>query len=192
MEELELTAKLAIESGGKGMKAQIGGWSGKSGELQTTFNDDMTARVEMVDRISALDLRALGVGEAYITWHDQYFKVKMFHAFPEGEYEDLPRLELRVNHFIAVARPLPSDVKREETLPLIAEKLSDFRFAQTVEKMAKEARGAIEKAAAEKRDPAKMKSEVACAAVASCRDRCPQSIRGPASATRHGPFPAGF
>jgi hypothetical protein len=51
--------------------------------------DHMDARVEMVDRISSLDLRTLGVGEAYITWHDQYFKAKLFHAFPEGEYEDL-------------------------------------------------------------------------------------------------------
>jgi len=60
------------------MKAQTGGWSGKSGEMNMTFQDDMSARIEVVDRISALDLRALGVGEAYVTWHDQYFKIKTF------------------------------------------------------------------------------------------------------------------
>jgi hypothetical protein len=169
VEELEATAKLAIDSGGEGLKAQTGGFSGKAGEFQTSYLDGMEARIEKVNRISALDLRALGVGEAYVTWHDQYFKVKTFHAFPEGQYKDLPKLELRVNHFIAVARPNPTDVKREETLPQIAEKLRDVRFAQTVEKMAKDARGTIEQAAAQKRDPAKMKSEIACAAVAFLR-----------------------
>lgn len=169
VEELEQTAKLAVESGGKGMKAQLQGWSGKSGEMSTTYSDGMEARAEMVDRINPLDLRALGVGQAYVTWHDQYFKVKTFHAFPEGEYKKLPQLELRVNHFIAVSRPSPSDVKKEETLPLIAEKLADPRFAQIVETRAKEERAAIEQAAAQKRDPAKMKNEIACGAVAFLR-----------------------
>lgn len=169
VEELEQTAKLAIDSGGKGMKAQLQGWSVKSGEMSTTYSDGMEARAEMVDRINPLDLRALGVGEAYVTWHDQYFKVKTFHAFPEGEYKKLPQLELRVNHFIAVSRPSPSDVKKEETLPLIAEKLVDPRFAQIVEQRAKEERGQIEQAVKQKRDPAKMKSEVACGAVAFLR-----------------------
>ena len=36
MEELEQTAKLAIDSGGKGMKAQMSGWSGKAGEWRKT------------------------------------------------------------------------------------------------------------------------------------------------------------
>lgn len=169
VEELEATAKLAIDSGGEGLKAQTGGFSGKSGEFNMSYLDGMEARIEKVNRISSLDLRALGVGEAYVTWHDQYFKVKTFHAFPEGEYKNLPKLELRVNHFIAVARPNPTDVKREETLPQIAEKLQDARFAQIVEARAIEARGAIEQAAAQKRDPAKMKSEIACAAVAFLR-----------------------
>jgi hypothetical protein len=169
VEELEQTAKLAIDSGGKGMKAQVGGFSGMSGEMSVNYNDDMSARLEMVDRISSLDLRALGVGEAYVTWHDQYFKVKTFHAFPEGQYKQLSKLELRVNHFIAVSRPSPSDVKKEETLPQIAEKLQDPRFAQLVEKKAKDERGTIETAAAKKRDPAKMKSEIACLSVAMVR-----------------------
>jgi hypothetical protein len=169
VEELEQTAKLAIDSGGEGLKAQIGGWSGQSGEMSTTYNDSMEARVEKTSRISALDLRALEPGEAIVTWHDKFFKVQTFHAFPEGEYDNLAELELRVNHFIAVAKPTPSDVKKEETLPQIAEKLQDARFAQIVEQRARDERGAIEKAAADKRDPAKMKSEIACAAVAFLR-----------------------
>lgn len=32
MEELEATAKLAIDSGGQGFKAQMQGWSGKAGD----------------------------------------------------------------------------------------------------------------------------------------------------------------
>ncbi|MGY4177654.1 hypothetical protein ACVIHH_002945 [Bradyrhizobium sp. USDA 4518] len=169
VEELEQTAKLAIDSGGEGLKAQTGGFSGKAGEMNTSYLDGMEARIEKVSRINSLDLRALGVGEAYVTWHDQYFKVKTFHAFPEGEYEDLPNLDLRVNHFISVARPNPADVKKEETLPLIAEKLADLQFARIVEERAKAARGEIEQAVTAKRDPAKMRSEIACAAVAFLR-----------------------
>lgn len=170
VEELEQTAKIAIDSAGEGLKAQLQGWSGTSGELATTYHDSMEARVEKVNRLSALDLRALGVGEAYVTWHDQLFKVKTFHAYPEGEYgKDLSKLELRVNHFIAVARPNPTDVKKEETLPKITEKLCDLKIAQIVEQRAKAERAAIEQAAAHKRDPAKMKSEIACAAVAMLR-----------------------
>jgi hypothetical protein len=60
-------------------------------------------------------------------------------------------------------------VKKEETLPQIAEKLQDPRFAQIVEQRAKTERATIEQAAAQKRDPAKMKSEIACAAVALLR-----------------------
>ncbi|MGY4480154.1 hypothetical protein ACVILL_007568 [Bradyrhizobium sp. USDA 3364] len=169
VEELEATAKLAIDSGGEGLKAQTGGFSGKAGEFNTSYLDGMEARIEKVSRINALDLRALGVGEAYVTWHDQYFKVKTFHAFPEGEYDNLASLELRVNHFISVARPNPADVKKEETLPLIAEKLADIQFARIVEERARAARAEIAQAVTQQRDPAKMKSEIACAAVAFLR-----------------------
>jgi len=169
VEELEMTAKLAVDSAGEGMKTQVGGFAGQAGQFNTGYNDDMSARIEKVSRINPLDLRALGVGEAYVTWHDQYFKVKAFHAFPEGEYKNLPKLELRVNHFISVARPNPSDVQKEETLPLIAEKLADPRFAQVIEQRARDERAAIERNAAEKKDPARMRSEVACAATAFLR-----------------------
>jgi hypothetical protein len=53
--------------------------------MPMSYLDNLKARLEMVDRISSLDLHALG--QAYVTWHDQYFKVKTFHAFPEGEYK---------------------------------------------------------------------------------------------------------
>jgi len=178
VEELEMTAKLAMESGGKGMKAQVGGFSGKAGEFNMAYSDNMSARIEMVDRISSLDLRALGVGEAYVTWHDQYFKIKAFHAFPEGQYKQLGKLELRVNHFIAVARPDPSDVKKEETLPLIAEKLADPRFAQIVEKRAADERGKIEQAVAQRKDPTKMRDEVSCMATAYLRANKKQGPQG--------------
>jgi hypothetical protein len=166
VEELEQTAKLATDSGGKGMKAQVGGFAGRAGEFNMAYSDDMSARIEQVDRISSLDLRALGVGEAYVTWHDQYFKVKTFHAYPEGQFKDLKKLELRVNHFIAVARPNPADVKKEETLPLIAEKLADPRFAQGVEKRAAEERGRILEAVKLKKDPTRFRDEISCMATA--------------------------
>jgi hypothetical protein len=53
------------------------------------------------------------------------------------------------------------DVKKEETLPQIAEMLQDPRFAKEVERWAKEERDATP---ADKRDRAKMRSETPASA----------------------------
>jgi intracellular multiplication protein IcmO len=76
VEETEMTAKLAVDSAGKGQFAKVSGFAAKSGEFSKPYLDNMEARFEEQERITVRNLRALGVGEAYVTWRDSVFKVK--------------------------------------------------------------------------------------------------------------------
>jgi hypothetical protein len=171
VEETEMTGKLAVDSAGEGYKAHVGGFTGKAGEVQTAYHDNMEARVERVTRINPVDLKGLDVGQAFVTWHDKYFKIKTFHAYPEGEYGELKDLELRANHFIPVQRPNPVDVVKQNLLPEIAERLCDPGHAKRMEEAARKARAQVEKLAAEKRDPLKIPGEIPCGAVSYLRSR---------------------
>jgi intracellular multiplication protein IcmO len=85
VEEVAETAKLAVDSAGVGHFAQVSGFAAKSGEFSKPYLDNMEARFEKQERITVRNLRALNVGEAYITFRDTVLKVQTFHAFPEGE-----------------------------------------------------------------------------------------------------------
>jgi intracellular multiplication protein IcmO len=166
IEETEATAKLAVESAGKGWKTQVQRFEGRSGETQIHYADSLEATLQEVDRINPTDLRALGPGQCYITWRDRYFKVQTFYANPEGEYKKLPQLELRANHFIPVSRPNPSDIEAATTLPLIAEALADAAHAKELSDEAKAERTKIEAAAGRKTDPSTIRQEIPAVAVA--------------------------
>ncbi|MGY3581853.1 hypothetical protein ACVIGB_000076 [Bradyrhizobium sp. USDA 4341] len=170
VEETEMTAKLAVESAGVGHFAQVAGYAAKSGEFATPYLDNMEARFEKQERITVRNLRALGVGEAYVTWRDSVFKIKTFHAGPEFEYgKSLKELELRANHFLAFSKPTKEEVKKTGVLVDVAERLDDPRFAKIIEQRAKEERAAIAKLAAEKRDPTTLRNEISAGAVAFLR-----------------------
>lgn len=170
VEETEMTAKLAVESAGKGQFARVSGYAAKSGEFSTPYLDNMEARFEEQERITVRNLRALGVGEAYVTWRDSVFKVKTFHAHPEGEYgKTLKQLELRANHFLAFTKPTKEEVKKTGVLVEVAERLSDSRFAQIIEGRAKDERAAIVKLANEKKDPTSLRNEISAGSVAFLR-----------------------
>lgn len=64
VEEMEMTAKLAVESTGKGFQTQAAGFSGHAGEMNMSYRDNMEARIEMIDRVNPTDLKALGGGQA--------------------------------------------------------------------------------------------------------------------------------
>lgn len=170
VEETEMTAKLAVDSAGVGHFAQVGGYAAKSGEFATPYLDNMEARFEKQERITVRNLRALGVGEAYVTWRDSVFKVKTFHAHPEGEYgKSLKQLELRANHFLAFTKPTKEEVKKIGVLVDVAERLDDPRFAQIIENRAKDERAAIVKLANEKKDPTALRNEISAGSVAFLR-----------------------
>lgn len=170
VEETEMTAKLAVDSAGKGSFARVGGFAAKSGEFATPYLDNMEARFEEQERVTVRNLRALGVGEAYVTWRDSVFKVKTFHAHPEGEYGiDLKQLQLRANHFLAFTKPTKEEVKRIGVLVDVAERLDDPRFAQIIEKRAKDERAAIVKLVNESRDPTSLRNEISAGSVAFLR-----------------------
>src|SRR6185437_5494052 len=67
VEETEMTCKLAVDSAGVGHFAQAAGYAAKSGEFATPYLDNMEARFEKQERITLRNLRALDVGEAYVT-----------------------------------------------------------------------------------------------------------------------------
>ena len=170
VEETEMTAKLAVDSAGKGSFARVSGYAAKSGEFSTPYLDNMEARFEEQERITVRNLRALGVGEAYVTWRDSVFKVKTFHAHPEGEYgKSLKQLELRANHFLAFTKPTKEEVKKIGVLVDVAERLDDPRFAQIIENRAKDERAAIVKLAGEKKDPTSLRNEISAGSVAFLR-----------------------
>lgn len=170
VEETEQTAKLAVEAAGRASFAKAAGFAAKSGEFATPYLDNMEARFEEQERISVRNLRALGVGEAYVTWRDSVLKVKTFHAYPEGEYAtSLKLLALRANHFLAFAKPTKEEVKKVGVLTEVAERLDDPGFARIVERRAKEERARVVQAAAEGRDPRALRGEIAAGAVAFLR-----------------------
>jgi intracellular multiplication protein IcmO len=170
VEETEMTAKLAVDSAGTGQFATVSGFAAKAGEFSKPYLDNMEARFEKQERITVRNLRALGVGEAYVTWRDSVFKIRTFHAHPEGEYgKSLKQLELRANHFLAFSKPTKEEVKKTGVLVDIAERLDDPRFAQIVESRAKDERAAIARLAAEKKDPTSLRNEISAGAVAFLR-----------------------
>lgn len=165
-----MTAKLAVDSAGKGSFARVSGYAAKSGEFSTPYLDNMEARFEEQERVTVRNLRALGVGEAYVTWRDSVFKVKTFHAYPEGEYgADLKQLQLRANHFLAFSKPTKEEVKKIAVLVDVAERLDDPRFARIIESRAGEERSAITRLVNERLDPTSLRNEIQAGSVAFLR-----------------------
>src|SRR3546814_20448443 len=102
-EEAAETGKLGVESGGKGMRSQVGGFAGESTETGVAYRDTMDARIEAVDRVNFTDLKGQGSGKMHVLFEDKVVRAKSFYANPEGEV-DKRKLRLRTNHFIQVAK----------------------------------------------------------------------------------------
>ncbi|NDV52798.1 type IV secretory system conjugative DNA transfer family protein [Salipiger sp. PrR003] len=126
-EEAETTGKLAVEAGGKGLKAQTGGFQGKSGEFGVGYSDGMDARIEAADRVNWTDLKAQTEGMMHIMFQDKVVRAKSFYANPEGAVDN-KKLKLRANHFIKVPKPDYEDLERARTLPIISEKMLSEEF----------------------------------------------------------------
>lgn len=147
-EEADVTGKLAVDSGGKGLRAQMSGYEGKAGELGVGFNDTMDARLETADRVNWLDLKAQSEGEMHIVFKEKVVRAKSFYANPEGAV-DKKKLVLRANHFIKVPKPDIDELERARKLPEITAKLlSEDNIAQ----LRKDAQEAIEKTKTAKDD----------------------------------------
>jgi type IV secretory system conjugative DNA transfer VirD4/TraG family protein len=168
--ETEETGGLAVKQAGEATFAQMAGYAAKAGEFTTPYLDNMEARFEKQSRITVRALRALEPGDAYVTFRDTVLKVKMFFANPEGEYGDtLDALQLQVNHFLKFDKPTTEEIKKTGVLVDLAERLADSNVARVVEQRAREARAVIAKLAAEKKDPTRLRSEIAAGSVAFLR-----------------------
>ena len=123
-EEAETTGKLAVESAGKGIRAQAGRFSGSATNSGMAFKDSLEARLETVDRLNWTDLKAQSEGEMHITFKDYVVRAKGFYANPEGAL-DIRKVKLRANHFVKVPKPDYAEMQRTKRLPEIAEKLTN-------------------------------------------------------------------
>lgn len=154
-EEAEVTGKLAVESGGRALKAQVGGYQGKAGNIGVGYTDTMDARLEKEDRVNFLDLKAQGEGEMHVMFQDKVVRAKGFYANPEGAL-DKKKLRLRANHFIKVAKPDIEELESKMKLPEIMKRLLS---EENVEKLKADADDAL-------KNVAKVGSEIDLAALA--------------------------
>ncbi len=121
-EEADVTGKLAVDTGGKGLRAQVGGYSGDTGEFGTNYNDTKEARLETSDRVNFTDLKAQTEGMMHVLFQDKVVRASSFFANPEGSV-DKKKLVLRANHFIKVPKPDLDEMERTRKLPEITAKL---------------------------------------------------------------------
>jgi intracellular multiplication protein IcmO len=123
------TMELASKLGGKSLRTHMSGYSGETGEFGKSYSDNMEARIEEVERIHGLDIKAQGPGEAHIMFADKLVRVNMFYPAPNTTLN--PRkLTLRTNHFITVGHPNVEAILSQQRLPDIVEKLCDPDFAK--------------------------------------------------------------
>lgn len=142
-EEAEVTGRLAIESGGKAMRAQMSGYEGKAGELGMGYRDNLNAQLETADRINWLDLKAQSEGEMHIVFKERVVRAKGFYANPEGAV-DRKKLVLRANHFIKVPKPDVEELERARRLPIITDALLSEKNVAQLKKDADEALKQVE------------------------------------------------
>src|SRR3546814_3350509 len=115
-EEAAETGKLGVESGGKGMRSQVGGFAGESTETGVAYRDTMDARIEAVDRVNFTDLKGQGSGKMHVLFEDKVVRAKSFYANPEGAV-DKRKLRLRTNHFIKVAKQDAEAMENANRMP---------------------------------------------------------------------------
>lgn len=140
-EEADVTGKLAVDSAGKGVRAQVGGFAGSSGEVGVSYKDTMDARLDTVDKINFADLKAQSEGEMHITFKDTVVRAQGFYANPEGSVNQ-KKLKLRANHFIKVPKPDFDEMQRARRMPEISEILQSD---ENISKLKTDAQAAVEK-----------------------------------------------
>lgn len=143
MEEVEKSGKLAVESSGKAIKAQVSGYQGRVSEMGGGgYVDSKEARLEMSERVSFRDLKSQGAGEMHIIYQDNVVRARGFYANPEASL-DTGKLSLRANHFIKVVAPSLDDLEANERLPEIMEKLVNPEFVADIKIKEKKAISAV-------------------------------------------------
>lgn len=124
------TAKLAIDAAGKALRAQLGSFTGMPGEIASkTYSDNNEARVEAIDRINPVDLKAQDEGEMHIVHKEWLVRARGFYAAPESSLNKRA-LKLRPNHFITVAKPNREMLESQQKLPEIVELLVSEAFME--------------------------------------------------------------
>lgn len=122
------TAKLAVDSGGKAMRAQLASFQGETGQISTNYRDNMEARVESVERINPLDLKSQDEGEMHILHKEWLVRAKTFYSAPQDSLNK-NGLILRPNHFITVVKPDAEEIESHRRIPELFQRFLDKDFA---------------------------------------------------------------
>ena len=140
-EEAEVTGKLAVESGGKGLQARLSGYSGETTNTGVSFKDTMDSSITEVDRVNFTDLKQQTEGQMTVMFQDKIVRATSFYANPEGSVNK-KKLKLRANHFIQVAKPDLEELERSKKLPEI---LNNLLSEENIANNKKEAQQAMAK-----------------------------------------------
>lgn len=100
------TFKYFESLGGRGFYTRLGRYETDPGAMgPTNFKADTSVSVERIDRVDLEALKGQTSGEWHLFFANTMVRVKSFFANPK------PVKQLRVNHFIKVARPEPEEVE---------------------------------------------------------------------------------
>lgn len=123
------TLDLAVNLGGKALRAQLASYEGEVGELSTSYRDKLDAQVQEKDRINPLDLKAQDEGEMHILHKDWLVRAKTFYSAPQESVRKA-NLVLRPNHFITVAKPDAEEIESHRRIPELFQRFLDRDFAE--------------------------------------------------------------
>ena len=137
-EEMQDTGKLAVDSGGKAIRAETGGYTGYTGEFTTGSRDGMDVRFQSMDAVDTQDLKSMSSGEMLIMYKtERVFGISFYPNPPK--VVNTKRLKLRANHFIKIVKPSATEIDSATRLPVILERLISESLPQELEDEARRA-----------------------------------------------------
>ena len=143
IEEMNETAKLAVDSAGEAIRSQTRGYQGKPSEIGSIrYTDGFDAGFEKTGRINTRDLKGQSEGEMHITHKDKVIRAQAFYADPTSELNK-KKLNIEPTHFIEVAKPSPDDLHSASQLPLIYDRIMDASRIEAARRKADAAVAAI-------------------------------------------------
>ncbi len=141
-EEMEVTGKLAVETGGKAVVAKLGGYEYNNEGFISGFNNSKNVTLEEKDRIHSTDIKQQGEGELTVMMKERIIRGKSFYAEPQSTL-DKGKLKLRANHFIEVRRPKREDLIALQKAPEMISKFINPAFKNLMKEQVRQTLDAL-------------------------------------------------
>jgi len=127
MEDMNETAKLAIETGGKMKYMEAGGFTGVHGLFKLGYRDSLNASVREEDRVNPLDLKAQTEGQFTLMYKDVLVRAQTF-------YPGLKQVaDFRRNHFIPLKLEGYNDIEASVAMDQVMKNLDNPNFTLAAE-----------------------------------------------------------